>query len=126
MARRSSSGQLHVYLNSRLVGYFRRQRTGAVDFQYAQDWLDWDKSSPVSPSLPLREDRFIGDRVLAVFDNLLPDNPGISSLVRTRTGRTATMPTVCSPASAGTVPARYSFCRQASIRGRRVPSRAGK
>jgi serine/threonine-protein kinase HipA len=27
-------------------------------------------------SLPLREDRYIGDPVVAVFDNLLPDNNG--------------------------------------------------
>lgn len=32
---------------------------------------------PVSLSLPLREDRYIGDDVIAVFDNLLPDNDAI-------------------------------------------------
>ena len=48
MARKRSAGQLNVYLNSRLVGYFRRVSTAAVDFQYDQAWLDWDKAIPVS------------------------------------------------------------------------------
>ena len=86
MARKRSAGQLNVYLNSRLVGYFRRESTGAVDFQYDQDWLDWDKAISVSLSLPLREDRFIGDPVLAVFDNLLPDNAGIRHLIAAKSG----------------------------------------
>ena len=86
MARMRSAGQLNVYLNSRLVGYFRRENTGAVDFQYEQGWLDWDKAIPVSLSLPLREDRFIGDPVLAVFDNLLPDNVGIRHLIAAKSG----------------------------------------
>ena len=86
MARKRSAGQLNVYLNSRLVGYFRRVSTAAVDFQYDQAWLDWDKAIPVSLSLPLREDRFIGDPVLAVFDNLLPDDAGIRQLIAAKSG----------------------------------------
>jgi hypothetical protein len=38
------------------------------------DWLAWENAIPVSVSMPLREDRYIGDPVVAVFDNLLPDN----------------------------------------------------
>ncbi len=41
---------------------------------------------PVSLSLPLREDRYIGAPVSAVFDNLLPDNPGIRKKVAERVG----------------------------------------
>jgi len=63
-----------VYLNSRLVGRLRRESSGAVDFQYDGSWLAWENAIPVSLSLPLREDRFVGDRVTNVFDNLLPDN----------------------------------------------------
>ena len=70
MARRPAHQPLDVYLNSRLVGQFRREATGAVDFKYDQTWLDWDNAIPVSLSLPLREDRFVGDPVFAVFDNL--------------------------------------------------------
>jgi serine/threonine-protein kinase HipA len=68
---------LNVFLNGRLVGRLRRQASAAIDFQYDDDWLAWEQAFPVSLSLPLREDRFIGDPVIAVFDNLLPDNEQI-------------------------------------------------
>jgi serine/threonine-protein kinase HipA len=68
---------LNVFLNGRLVGRLRRQASGAIDFQYDENWLAWEQAFPVSLSLPLREDRFIGDPVIAVFDNLLPDNEQI-------------------------------------------------
>jgi serine/threonine-protein kinase HipA len=68
---------LNVFLNGRLVGRLRRQASGAIDFQYDESWLAWEQAFPVSLSLPLREDRFTGDPVIAVFDNLLPDNDQI-------------------------------------------------
>jgi len=74
MARRRTRYPLHVYLNARLVGRLRRQASGAIDFQYDPEWLAWQNALPVSLSLPLREDRYIGDPVIAVFDNLLPDS----------------------------------------------------
>jgi serine/threonine-protein kinase HipA len=77
MARRPAHVPLNVYLNARLVGRLRRESSGAIDFVYDKSWLDWDNAIPVSVSLPLREDRYIGDPVLAVFENLLPDNDDI-------------------------------------------------
>jgi serine/threonine-protein kinase HipA len=77
MARRPAHVPLNVYLNGRLVGRLRRESSGAIDFVYDKSWLDWDNAIPVSVSLPLREDRYIGDPVLAVFENLLPDNDDI-------------------------------------------------
>lgn len=77
MARPRTRIPLSVYLNARLVGQLRRQASGAIDFRYDPDWLSWDQALPVSLSLPLREDRYIGDPVIAVFDNLLPDNEPI-------------------------------------------------
>jgi serine/threonine-protein kinase HipA len=74
MARKKAHTPLHIYLNGRLVGRLNRQTSGAVDFSYDSDWLAWQYAMPVSRSLPLRENRYIGDPVLAVFDNLLPDN----------------------------------------------------
>ncbi|MEA3110031.1 MAG: serine/threonine-protein kinase HipA, partial [Gammaproteobacteria bacterium] len=86
MARSSANhGPLNVYLNARLVGRLRRKRSGAIDFQYDQSWLDWDSAIPVSISLPLREDRYIGDPVIAVFENLLPDNDDIRRRVAEHT-----------------------------------------
>jgi HipA-like protein len=62
--------------NGRLVGRLRREAGGAVDFHYGS-WLGWNNAIPVSISLPLREDRYIGASVLAVFENLLPDHEAI-------------------------------------------------
>jgi len=77
MARPRTRIPLNVYLNARLVGRLRRQASGAIEFQYGPDWLAWDHAFPVSLSLPLREDGYRGDAVIAVFDNLLPDSEAI-------------------------------------------------
>src|ERR1700675_5071186 len=84
MARQPSHVPLNVYLNGKLVGRLRRESSGAIDFQYDQSWLAWQNAIPVSVSLPLREDRYIGDPVLAVFENLLPDNDDIRRRVAER------------------------------------------
>ena len=86
MARPRTRIPLNVFLNGRLVGRLRRQASGAIDFQYDDDWLGWEQAFPVSLSLPLREDRFIGDPVIAVFDNLLPDNDDIRRRLAERVG----------------------------------------
>ncbi|HEY2918401.1 MAG TPA: type II toxin-antitoxin system HipA family toxin [Candidatus Binatia bacterium] len=77
MARPRTRISLNVYLNARLVGKLRRQTSGAIDFQYEPEWLSWEHALPVSLSLPLREDRYTGAPVIAVFENLLPDDLGI-------------------------------------------------
>ena len=84
MPRRRTRIPLNVYLNARLVGQLKRESSGAIEFQYDQTWLDWEHTFPVSLSLPLREDRYAGDRVIAVFDNLLPDSEDIRRRVAAR------------------------------------------
>jgi serine/threonine-protein kinase HipA len=86
MTRRRAHAPLNVFLNSRHVGVLRRESTGAIDFQYAKDWLAWENNFPVSLSLPLREDRYIGAPVINVFDNLLPDSDAIRKRVAERVG----------------------------------------
>jgi serine/threonine-protein kinase HipA len=86
MARKRTHVPLNVFLNGRLVGILRRQSTGAIDFQYVRGWLDWENTFPVSLSLPLREDRYIGAPVINVFDNLLPDSDAIRKRVAERVG----------------------------------------
>jgi serine/threonine-protein kinase HipA len=81
MARKRARLPLNVFLNARLVGRLQRESSGAIDFQYDDTWLGWEHAIPVSTSLPLREDRFIGAPVFAAFDNLLPDNEGIRKRV---------------------------------------------
>lgn len=84
MAGRRTRVPLEVYINSRLVGLLRRLPSGAIDFRYDESWLSWRHALPVSISLPLREDRYIGDPVTAVFDNLLPDNQQVRRRISER------------------------------------------
>ena len=84
MARRRTRIPLNVYLNARLVGQLRRMANGAIDFRYDQSWLGWPHALPISTSLPLREDRYSGDPVIAVLDNLLPDSEPIRRRVAER------------------------------------------
>lgn len=90
MARHRAHTPLNVFLNSRHVGVLRRESTGAIDFQYAGEWLEWSSTFPVSLSLPLREDRYIGAPVINVFDNLLPDADAIRKRVAERVGANGT------------------------------------
>jgi serine/threonine-protein kinase HipA len=86
MARRPAHIPLNVFLNSRLVGVLRRESNGAIDFLYDRHWLAWEPALPVSLSLPLRENRYIGAPVINVFDNLLPDSDAIRRRVAEHVG----------------------------------------
>lgn len=92
MARSRTRIPLNVFLNGRHVGQLRRDTSGAIEFQYDPSWLAWDHAIPVSLSLPLQEERFIGAPVLAVFENLLPDNDTIRRRVAERSGAAGTDP----------------------------------
>src|SRR5580693_3037089 len=84
MSRRAHYEPLKVFLNNRLVGQLRRETSGAVSFQYDRSWLEWEFALPVSLSLPVREQTYIGAPVLAVFENLLPDNEVLRRQVAAR------------------------------------------
>jgi serine/threonine-protein kinase HipA len=84
MPRRARYEPLNVFLNSRLVGQLRRETSGAISFQYDQSWLDWESALPVSLSLPIREQPYTGAPVLAVFENLLPDNDALRRQIAAR------------------------------------------
>ncbi|MBO9712510.1 type II toxin-antitoxin system HipA family toxin [Sphingomonas sp.] len=90
MPRRPGRAPLNVFLNNRHVGRLTRQSSGAIDFAYDPSWLGWENAIPVSLSLPLRETRYLGDRVTAVFENLLPDSKPIRSRVAERVGAQGT------------------------------------
>ena len=84
MARRRTHIPLDVYLNARLVGRLHRSAGGAVEFRYDENWLSWEGALPVSLSLPLREERYSGDAVTTVLDNLLPDDEAVRRRVAER------------------------------------------
>jgi len=81
---------LEVFLNGRRVGRLRKASSGATDFQYHPDWLAWSSTFPISLSLPLRTARYTGERVLAVFENLLPDPTDLREKIAAETGAAGT------------------------------------
>ena len=86
MGRRKTHAPLNVLINNRLVGRLTKEVSGATLFQYDQSWLDWEPSFAISLSLPMRENAHTGESVMAVFDNLLPDNPSVRKRVAERVG----------------------------------------
>ncbi len=86
MPRQRRYSPLAVFLNNRLVGHLFRETAGNIRFVYELDWLAWEHALPVSLSMPLREEAYTGATVLAVFDNLLPDNEAVRSSVAARFG----------------------------------------
>jgi serine/threonine-protein kinase HipA len=90
MARRRTHAPLRVLLNNRLVGQLSKASTGAIEFQYDPQWLEWEHALPVSLSLPLREDVYRGEAVAAVFENLLPDSDVLKRRVAERVGAAGT------------------------------------
>lgn len=86
MVRKRSYQPLSVFQNGRIVGHLNRETSGAIDFRYDAEWLGLERPFPISLSLPLREDRYIGAPVLAVFDNLLPDGEHIRKHIAERVG----------------------------------------
>jgi serine/threonine-protein kinase HipA len=86
MMRRPVCAPLNVFLNNRHVGRLTRQASGAIEFAYVDDWLALRNAIPVSLSLALRPGGYHGDRVLAVFENLLPKSRPIRTRVAERVG----------------------------------------
>ena len=86
MSRRRTHPPLNVLINNRLAGRLLKQANGAIAFHYDESWLGWEHGFPISLSLPLRETPYTGEAVMAVFDNLLPDNVAVRRRVAERTG----------------------------------------
>ena len=79
-------GRLNVFLNGRLVGQLNKEASGAIDFQYDASWLQWQHTFPISLSLPLRENKYTGEPVSGVFDNLIPDSMDVRRRIAERVG----------------------------------------
>jgi serine/threonine-protein kinase HipA len=86
MGRKRAYAPLDVYMNHRKVGQYFRDPNGAYAFTYAPEWLAWENTLPISRSLPLRAERYVGQPVIAVFENLLPDSDDIRRRVAERVG----------------------------------------
>jgi serine/threonine-protein kinase HipA len=84
MARTRTSAELFVFMNGRRVGQLSRAASGRLLYSYAEQWLTWDKSRPLSLSLPLSRETYTGDLVENFFDNLLPDSQPIRNRIQAR------------------------------------------
>jgi len=65
--------RLMVYLNSEPVGSLDQDDSGLLEFRYGADWLNKQDSTPLSRSLPLRNDPFRGKQARPFFAGILPD-----------------------------------------------------
>lgn len=86
MARARRHAPLRVYQNDRLVGHLVKEPGGAISFRYDLAWLTRTTAFPVSLSLPLREEPWRGEPVMAVFENLLPDTDALRRRVAEKVG----------------------------------------
>lgn len=77
MGRKRTYAPLDVAMNRRKAGQYFREPDGAFAFIHAAEWLAWENTMPISRSLPLRPERYVGSPVIAVFENLLPDSDDI-------------------------------------------------
>lgn len=90
MPRKAAHAPLNIFLNARLVGQLTKAPGGAIGFAYDRTWLERANAFAISLSLPLRETRYTGERVSAVFENLLPDSKPIRTRVAERVGAAGT------------------------------------
>src|SRR5271168_2763184 len=90
MGRKRHHAPLRVLLNNRLVGHLVKEPGGAIEFRYDESWLAFDQPFPVSLSLPLREEAYRGEPVVAVFENLLPDSEALRRRVAEKVGAAGT------------------------------------
>jgi len=81
---------LQILLNNRPVGRLEKESSGAIYFCYNGRWLAKGDAIPVSLSLPLREDAYRGERVTAVFENLLPDSEMLRRRIAEKVGARGT------------------------------------
>jgi serine/threonine-protein kinase HipA len=90
MSRPRQNKPLRVLLNNRLVGHLVKETAGAIYFRYDESWLSRENAIPVSLSLPLREDAYKGEPVVAVFENLLPDSDMLRKRIAEKVGAKGT------------------------------------
>jgi serine/threonine-protein kinase HipA len=64
---------LDVYLHNHLVGNLIQDDGGQIAFRYAESWLNSSGATPLSQSLPLREERFARKECRGFFAGILPE-----------------------------------------------------
>lgn len=62
-----------MYLNAKRVGSLKQEESGLLQFTYDRRWLDKPDSIPLSYSLPLQSEAFIGRKARPFFAGILPE-----------------------------------------------------
>lgn len=65
--------RLTVYLNQDIVGTLNQDASGRLGFRYSPEWLRNPAAVPLSRSLPLREEPFLGKQARPFFAGILPE-----------------------------------------------------
>ncbi|HEU5281086.1 MAG TPA: type II toxin-antitoxin system HipA family toxin [Gammaproteobacteria bacterium] len=84
--------QLSVLLNGILTGTLTKHKDGGLQFHYEKSWLETAGARPISLSLPLSNQPYVGDLVYHFFDNLLPDNELIRARIQRKFHTESTQP----------------------------------
>jgi serine/threonine-protein kinase HipA len=71
-------------MNGMLVGILEKTKSSGLLFSYDEKWLNTPGARPISLSLPLINQKFVGDVVYNFFDNLLPDSHPIRSRIQAK------------------------------------------
>ena len=58
MGRKPTNVKQYIYANNKFVGELIKLSTGALTFQYDKDYANATQATPLSLSLPLREEIF--------------------------------------------------------------------
>jgi serine/threonine-protein kinase HipA len=75
---------LTVALNGIKVADLIKLKNGGLQFIYDPAWIETPGSRPISLSLPLRSQAYLGDIPYNFFDNLLPDNEMLRTRIQQR------------------------------------------
>jgi serine/threonine-protein kinase HipA len=84
VVRAKRVNSLNILMNGYQVGIWNNLPSGAMIFQYSEEWLKTNGSRPISLSMPLRQQAYEGDLVYNFFDNLLPDSKDIRAKIQKR------------------------------------------
>lgn len=72
--------RLRVWANARPMGWFGHE-AGEFFFEYDAQWLEQPGGYVLAPQFALRPGRFVGARVRAFFDNLLPEGEALEDIL---------------------------------------------
>lgn len=64
---------LDVYLHRELIGHLIQNDGGQMVFDYAESWLEKPDATPLSHSLPMRQERFSRKECRGYFAGILPE-----------------------------------------------------